>query len=63
MIEAVGDSSRDGELALVRLSIDGDRIVDAEAEGLDRDLRGLTLLEAASVGGDTLAADALANAT
>jgi len=62
MIEAVGDSSRDGELALVRLSIDGDRIVDAEAEGLDRDLRGLTLLEAASVGGDTLAADALANA-
>ena len=62
MIELAGDSSRDGELALVRLRVDGDRIVDADAPGLARDLRGLTLLEAAAVPGETLAADALANA-
>ncbi|MDQ2984390.1 MAG: tRNA 2-thiouridine(34) synthase MnmA [Actinomycetota bacterium] len=62
MIEAVGDSSRDGEFALVRLTVDGDRIVDADSEGLERQLAGLTLLEAAAVGGETLAVDALANA-
>jgi tRNA-specific 2-thiouridylase len=62
MIELAGDSSRDGEFALVRLLVDGDRIVDADAPGLARDLRGLTLLEAAAVPGETLAADALANA-
>jgi tRNA-uridine 2-sulfurtransferase len=62
MIEAVGDSSRGSEVALVRLRVDGDRIVAAEAEGLERPLTGLTLLEAAAVPGETLAADALANA-
>ena len=62
MIEVVGDSSRDGEMALVRLVVDGDRIVDADSEGLERPLGGLTLLEAAAVPGETLAADALANA-
>src|ERR687887_2453362 len=62
MIEAVGDASRNGDWALVRLRVDGERIVDAEAEGLDRPLEGLTLLEAATVGGDELAVDALANA-
>src|SRR5918996_3015442 len=62
MIEVVGDSSRDGEFALVRLLVDGDRIVDAAAPGFERDLRGLNLLEAAAVPGETLAADALANA-
>ncbi|HTR90074.1 MAG TPA: tRNA 2-thiouridine(34) synthase MnmA [Solirubrobacteraceae bacterium] len=64
MIEAFGDASRNGDWASVRLRIDGDlgRILDADAEGLDRPLAGLTLLEAAAVGGDTLAADALANA-
>src|SRR5438270_8430771 len=62
MLEVFGDSSRDGDLALVRLAIDGERIVDADAPGLDRLLPGLTLLEAAAVGGETLAADALANA-
>ena len=62
MLEIFGDSSRDGELALVRLAIDGDRIVDADAPGVDRPLAGLTLLEAAAVGGETLAVDALANA-
>ncbi|MBD0337775.1 MAG: tRNA 2-thiouridine(34) synthase MnmA [Thermoleophilia bacterium] len=62
MIELAGDSSRDGEIALVRLRVDGDRIVDADAPGLARDLRGLTLLEAAAVPGELLPADALANA-
>jgi tRNA-uridine 2-sulfurtransferase len=46
----------------VRLVFDGERIVEAEGSGLDRSLVGLTLLEAASVGGETLAVDALANA-
>jgi tRNA-uridine 2-sulfurtransferase len=62
MTEIAGDSSRDGCWALVRLRVDADRIVDADADGLDTDLRGLSLLEAASVGGETLAVDALANA-
>jgi tRNA-specific 2-thiouridylase len=62
MIESFGDSTRGGEWAAVRLRVDGDRVVEADAQGLDRDLRGLTLLEAASVCGETLAVDALANA-
>jgi tRNA-uridine 2-sulfurtransferase len=62
VIELLGDSARGGEFALVRLTLDGDRIVAADAPGLDRPLVGLTLLEAAAVGGGTLAADALANA-
>src|ERR671931_967011 len=62
MVEVVGDSSRDGDWALVRLAVEGERIVSAEAEGLERPLEGLTLLEAAAVGGDELAVDALANA-
>ena len=62
MIEVVGDSARGEEFALVRLAVDGDRILDADAPGLERPLRGLTLLEAAAVGGETLAVDALANA-
>ncbi len=62
MIEVVGDASRDGRWALVRLGVEGERIVSAEAEGLEKRLEGLTLLEAAAVGGDELAVDALANA-
>jgi tRNA-uridine 2-sulfurtransferase len=62
MIEVVGDSTRDGRWALVRLAVEGERILSAQAEGLERPLEGLTLLEAAAVGGDELAADALANA-
>ena len=62
MVEAVGDASRDGRWALVRLAVDGERVISAEAEGLERPLDGLTLLEAAAVGGDELAVDALANA-
>jgi tRNA-specific 2-thiouridylase len=60
--QLVGDSARGADFALVRLTLDGDRIVDADATGLERDLVGLTLLEAAAVPGETLAADALANA-
>jgi tRNA-uridine 2-sulfurtransferase len=60
--ELVGDSARGADFALVRLTIDGDRIVEAGAPGLERSLVGLTLLEAAAVGGETLAVDALANA-
>src|SRR5512133_1970979 len=62
MVEVMGDSTRDGRWALVRLAVEGGRILDAEAEGLQRPLVGLTLLEAAAVEGDELAVDALANA-
>src|SRR6266508_2158894 len=62
MTELVGDSTRDGCWALVRLAVEGERIVHAQAEGLERPLEGLTLLESAAVGGDELAVDALANA-
>ena len=62
MLEAFGDSTRGGEWASVRLLVDGDRIVEADAPGVERPLAGLTLLEAAAVGGETLAVDALANA-
>jgi tRNA-uridine 2-sulfurtransferase len=61
-MELFGDSARGPDWAAVRLHIEGDRIVDADADGLAHDLRGLTLLEAAAVGGETLAVDALANA-
>jgi tRNA-uridine 2-sulfurtransferase len=62
MTESFGDSTRDGEWAAIRLLVDGDRIVEADAPGLERPLAGLTLLEAAAVPGETLAVDALANA-
>jgi tRNA-uridine 2-sulfurtransferase len=62
LLEVRGEASRGAELALVRLRVHGDRVVDADADGLDRPLHGLTLLEAAAVGGETLAVDALANA-
>jgi tRNA-uridine 2-sulfurtransferase len=60
--ELFGDSTRGTEWAAARLEVDGQRIVAADAPGLDRDLVGLTLLEAAAVGGETLVVDALANA-
>src|SRR5438067_6496649 len=62
MVEISGDSSKDGRWALVRLAVEGERIVRAEADGLVRPLEGLTLLEAAALGGEELAVDALANA-
>ncbi|HEY6605255.1 MAG TPA: hypothetical protein VIZ44_02835, partial [Gaiellaceae bacterium] len=60
--ELFGDSARGCEFAFVRLRLDRDRIVGADAPGLERSVVGLTLLEAAAVGGETLAVDALANA-
>jgi tRNA-uridine 2-sulfurtransferase len=62
MIDVVGDASRDGEWACVRLQVNGDRIVEADADGLERELVGLTLLEAAAVRGEPLVVDALAAA-
>jgi tRNA-specific 2-thiouridylase len=62
VVELIGDSARGADWALVRLRVDRGRIVAADADGLDEHLAGLTLLEAAAVGGETLAVDALANA-
>src|SRR6516165_5779970 len=62
MIELFGDATRCGEWAAVRLRVDGERIVEADADGLAEGLRGLSLLEAAAVPGDDLATDALAAA-
>jgi tRNA-specific 2-thiouridylase len=62
MKEVFGDASRNGDWAAVRLRLDRDRIVEADAEGLAEDLAGLTLLEAAAVGGESLAVEALAAA-
>ncbi len=61
-IEVIGDSARGADYAAVRLLVDGERITVADAPGMARPLAGLTLLEAAAVPGETLAADALANA-
>jgi tRNA-uridine 2-sulfurtransferase len=61
-VEVVGDATRGGEWSAVRLDVGGDRIVRADAPGLERSLDGLTLLEAASVGGDALCVEALASA-
>src|SRR3954470_24716863 len=62
MVELIGGSARGEEYALVRLRVHDGRIVDADAAGVAEDLRGLTLLEAAAVGGEVLPVDALANA-
>ena len=62
MRELIGDSARGTDFALVRLRVNRGRIAEADADGLASDLRGLTLLEAAAVGGETLPVDALANA-
>src|SRR5262245_33770618 len=63
VIELLGASARGDGVALVRVALAGDRIASADAPGLERPLVGLTLLEAAAVGGETLAVDALANAS
>ena len=61
-VEVVGDSARGEEFAFARLLVDGERILEADTTGMARPLTGLTLLEAAAVPGETLAADAVANA-
>ena len=62
MQELYGDSARGTDWAAVRVRVENGRISDADAPGIDTDLRGLTLLEACAVGGETLPVDALANA-
>jgi tRNA-specific 2-thiouridylase len=62
MLEVAGDSTHGDDWAIVRLVLDGDVIVDADADGLEASLVGLTLLEAAAVPGERLVVDALANA-
>ena len=61
-LELIGDSAARRGLRRGATTVEGDRIVEADAPGLARPLVGLTLLEAAAVPGETLAADALANA-
>ena len=61
-VEVFGDATRGDEWASVRLWVHGEVIVDAHAEGLERALAGLTLLDAARVTGEPLAVEALASA-
>jgi tRNA-uridine 2-sulfurtransferase len=62
-IDVLGDATLGGEWRAVRLTVDGDRITAADAgDGLARELVGLTLLEAAAVGGEPLTVEALAAA-
>ena len=61
-VEVVGDSARGDAYVVARLVIDEELIVEADAPGMARPLAGLTLLEAAAVPGETLAADAVADA-
>jgi tRNA-uridine 2-sulfurtransferase len=65
--ELVGNAAREGDLAWVRLSVRSQRIEGATGEGtgvekLLREVEGRTLLDAASVPGERLAADALHDA-
>ena len=58
MQELYGDSARGADRAAVRLAGAGRAgAADADAPGIDTDLRGLTLLEACAVGGETLPVD------
>jgi tRNA-specific 2-thiouridylase len=57
-----GDATIGGEWVGVRLRLRGEQIVEADADGLDERLEGLSLLEAAAVGGEALAVEALAAA-
>ena len=61
-VESFGDVTRGRDWAAARLSVRDDGIVAADALGLERSLVGLTLLEAATVGGEPLAVEALAAA-
>jgi tRNA-specific 2-thiouridylase len=65
--ELIGNAAQAGDLAWVRLSCEEGRVTAASGDGpgvaeLCRAVRGLTLLEAASLPGGRLAADALADA-
>jgi tRNA-uridine 2-sulfurtransferase len=65
--ELVGNAAQGGDLAWVRLTVSGQRIERAVGEGagmadLAREIQGRTLLDAASIPGSRLAADALHDA-
>ena len=60
--EVFGDATRGDSWVAVRLEVDGERIVAADTPGLDRELEGLSLIDAASIGGEPLAVEALAAA-
>ncbi|MGH2995100.1 MAG: tRNA 2-thiouridine(34) synthase MnmA [Gaiellaceae bacterium] len=65
--ELIGNAARDGDLAWVRLAVEGGRIVESRGDGpgaaeLCRAVRGLTTLAAAAVPGKPLALDALHDA-
>jgi tRNA-specific 2-thiouridylase len=57
-----GDATIGGDWTSVRLRLQDERIVEADADGLDESLEGLSLIEAAAVGGEPLALEALAAA-
>jgi tRNA-specific 2-thiouridylase len=61
-VDVFGDATRGKEWASARLVVEGERILEADVEGVERPLAGLTLLEAAAVGGAPLAVEALAAA-
>lgn len=60
--EVLGDATRGDAWAAVRLTVDDDTIVSADAPGIAQPLAGLTLLEAARASGEPLAVEALAAA-
>ena len=62
MRSVFGDATIGDQWASVRLRLRGERIVEADADGLDEKLDGLSLLEAAAVGGEPLVLEALAAA-
>ena len=61
-LELFGDSARGDRYAAASLVVQDGRIAEADTPGISRSLVGLTLLDAAAVPGEQLAADALANA-
>ena len=61
-IEVIGDSARGEAYAAARLVVDGDRIVGRGRPGMARSLGGSRSSRPAAVPGETLAADAVANA-
>jgi tRNA-specific 2-thiouridylase len=67
MTEVAGQAAAGGDLAWIRLGIESGRIATAQGEGpgvieLCRDVRGMTVLDAAAVPGERLALDALHDA-
>ena len=61
-IDVYGDATRGREWASVRLRVDGETILGADAPGIEQPLAGSTLLEAARATGEPLAVEALASA-